>query len=300
GAGSVIHGMDGEQDMRRYGALAKVMPITAGTFIVGWLAIAGVPPFSGFWSKDEDLLAAFNENVVLWALLLLAAIMTALYMSRMVFMTFFGEARWADSPEPDPDSDTAAPPDSETGPVVVTAHPHESPWLMWVPLVVLAVLALLAGGINLPFSDNVQFLENWLEPVLFGNEVEVTAGRGTQVILAIAAVTGAAIGITLAAVIYLGKRISPATVELPILANGWRYDRYVTAFMGGPGRRLFDLATWFDRTIVDGAVNGAAKVSTTVGTRMRTIQTGLVRTYALAVVLGTVVVLTYFVARITF
>ena len=98
GSGSVILGMDHEQDMRRYGNLRKYMPITAGTFIVGWLAIAGVPPFSGFWSKDEILAGAWGQGTasgkVLWAIGLIAALMTAFYMSRQVFMTFFGEEKW--------------------------------------------------------------------------------------------------------------------------------------------------------------------------------------------------------------
>src|SRR6202008_392315 len=94
GAGAVIHGMGDEQDMRRMGGLRKVMPITAATFIVGWLAIAGIPPFAGFWSKDEILLAAYESNKVLWAIGLVTALLTAFYMSRQVFMVFFGEPRW--------------------------------------------------------------------------------------------------------------------------------------------------------------------------------------------------------------
>ncbi len=92
--GSVIHGLDGEQDMRRMGALRKLMPITAGTFIVGWLAISGIPPFAGFWSKDEILINAWDKSPLLWVVMSVAAVLTAYYMSRLVFMTFFGEARW--------------------------------------------------------------------------------------------------------------------------------------------------------------------------------------------------------------
>ena len=97
GSGSVIHGMHDEQDMRRMGALRKLMPITAATFIVGWLAIAGVPPFAGFWSKDEILLFALDKSPVLWALGLVTALLTAYYMTRQVIMVFFGEARWKDA-----------------------------------------------------------------------------------------------------------------------------------------------------------------------------------------------------------
>ncbi len=283
GAGSVIHGMDGEQDMRGYGALARAMPITAATFVVGWLAISGVPPFSGFWSKDEVLLAAFNENALAWVLLLVAALLTAFYMSRLVFMTFFGEARWGSLR-------------SEESP----PHPHESPWLMWLPLVALAGLALVAGVLNLPFSSDLKFLEHWLEPVLFGNEVHVDAGAGTKWVLAIVAVVVGVAGIAAAAVVYLRRRVDPGRVELPVLARGWHYDEAVTDFMGGPGRRFFDLVTWFDRTVVDGAVDGAGRLTSGLGSRLRPLQTGLVRSYALAVVLGTVALGAYFVARMNF
>lgn len=299
GAGSVIHGMHEEQDMRRYGALAKAMPITAGTFIIGWLAISGVPPFSGFWSKDEVLLAAYEENFVLWLLLLMAAVMTAFYMSRLVFMTFFGEARWndplpgAEADEQTEDTDDAHEHDAHEHEV----HPHESPWLMWLPLVALSGLAIVAGVLNLPFSKDLKFLEHWLEPVLFGNEREFTATTNTKWLLAIFAIIGGAVGIGIAAVIYVRKRIPASTVELPILEKGWRYDEAVTSFMGGPGQRMFDAVAWFDRTVIDGAVNGTARVTTMVGDRLRASQTGLVRTYALGVVAGTVALVVYFVAR---
>ncbi len=288
--------MDDEQDMRRYGALSKAMPITAGTFIIGWLAISGVPPFSGFWSKDEVLLAAYNNNFAMWLLLLIAAVMTAFYMSRLVFMTFFGEARWNDSLD---DADSAGD-DAAEAEGHHEVHPHESPWLMWLPLVALAGLAMVAGVLNLPFSSDVKFLEHWLEPVLFGNEVHVDASGSTKWVLAIIAVLGGLVGLLSAAAIYLRKKFPASAVEQPVLAQGWLYDKAVTDFMGGPGRRMFDAVTWFDRTVIDGAVNGTARVTTLVGGRLRASQTGLVRTYALAVVLGTVVVAVYFVARTSF
>ncbi|MET0803164.1 MAG: NADH-quinone oxidoreductase subunit L, partial [Acidimicrobiales bacterium] len=130
GAGSVIHGMHDEQDMRRMGALRKVMPITAAAFIVGWLAIAGVPPFAGFWSKDEILAFAYDESPALWVLGLITALLTAFYMSRQVFLVFFGQARWND---PLPGEDPEEPREE--------IHPHESPWTMTLPLIVLAGLA---------------------------------------------------------------------------------------------------------------------------------------------------------------
>ena len=159
GSGSVIHGMHHEQDMRRMGALRKVMPITAITFIIGWLAIAGVPPFSGFWSKDEILLYAFANNRLLYFIGVLAALLTAFYMTRQVIMVFFGEARWNDHAE-------------ENG-----AHgdhtPHESPWTMTAPLVVLSGLAITGGVMQLPFSKETHWLEHWLEPVVHHAEADL-------------------------------------------------------------------------------------------------------------------------------
>ncbi|MCB0995482.1 MAG: NADH-quinone oxidoreductase subunit L [Acidimicrobiales bacterium] len=286
GAGSVIHGMHDEQDMRRYGGLAKLMPITAITMLVGWLAIAGIPPFSGFWSKDEILVAAYGNNKVMFVLLLIAALLTAFYMSRLVFLTFFGQPRW------DAEIDGEAPHHE--------IHPHESPWLMWLPLVALAGLALVGGVLNLPFSSDVKFLETWLEPSLFGNEVHHDITGSTKWILAIVATAGAVVGIVLAGAAYLKRRLPADRIEHPVLQRGWYYDDAVSGFMGGPGRRGFDLLTWFDATIVDGAVNGVATVTRTVSGWLRKLQTGLVRTYAVGVAAGAVALLAYFVSRTSF
>ena len=174
GAGSVIHGMDGEQDMRRMGGLRKFMPLTAATFMVGWLAIAGVPPFAGFWSKDDILLFAWGSGAAggkaLWAIGLVTALLTGYYMSREVFMVFFGEPRWRAEPAPRPASVGAAANelDVETD---EHAHgePHESPWIMTAPLVALSVLSIAGGVINLPFSDRVA-LPRGLPPSGVGRE----------------------------------------------------------------------------------------------------------------------------------
>ncbi len=188
GAGSVIHGMNDEQDMRRMGALRKLMPITAVTFIVAWLAISGVIPFSGFWSKDEILTYALHKSVALYAIGLFTALLTAWYMSREVYMVFFGEAKWEENrPAPvavgagdETDADLATdtsvesvsaaaadsvPPSGAVGDEGHAVHPHESPWTMTFPLVVLAILATVAGFINLPFSFSTHWLEDWLAPV---------------------------------------------------------------------------------------------------------------------------------------
>jgi NADH-quinone oxidoreductase subunit L len=286
GSGSVIHGMHDEQDMRRMGGLRKVMPITAVTFIIGWLAIAGVPPFAGFWSKDEILLFAYDKSPALWALGLLTALLTAFYMSRQVFMVFFGEPRWHDDPAGDAGEHEAHAPE-----------PHESPWLMTAPLVVLAGLAMVGGGLNLPFTNRLHFLEHWLEPVLEGNERVLDVATGTKVGLAAVAILAAVIGVALAARVYLQHRAKP--VEPAILAEGWRYDSTISAFMGGPGRAAFQATADFDRTVIDGAVNGVAGLVRGGGKGLRVLQSGYVRSYALGVAVGVVGLLAYFLTRVS-
>jgi NADH-quinone oxidoreductase subunit L len=303
GAGSVIHGMDGEQDMRRMGGLRKFMPLTAATFMVGWLAIAGVPPFAGFWSKDDILLFAWGSGAAggkaLWAIGLVTALLTGYYMSRQVFMVFFGEPRWRAEPAPRPASVGAAANelDMETD---EHAHgePHESPWLMTAPLVVLAVLSIVGGVINLPFNDDVHFLEHFLEPVLRANEAEIAVSTGAKVALAAVAIGAGLVGIALASVVYVRHRVR--AIEPEVLAHAWYYDEEVTAFMGGPGRKSFDAIAWFDVHIIDGAVNGVAAVVRNVGGRLRPVQSGFVRSYALGVTIGVVVVLGYFITRVSF
>ncbi|MGK2947223.1 MAG: NADH-quinone oxidoreductase subunit L [Acidimicrobiales bacterium] len=310
GSGSVIHGMHEEQDMRRMGGLRKFMPITAGTFIIGWLAIAGVPPFAGFWSKDEILLYAYAENPVLWALGLITALLTAFYMSRQVFMVFFGEERWRDTDageHADAESDgVAAASEPEASDASggsakggeAPLEPTESPWTMTFPLVVLAGLAIVGGGLNLPFTKDLHFLGHWLEPALFGNEAHIDVATGTKVGLAVIATLAGLIGIALAVAVYLQKRREP--VEPQLLADGWRYDSSIAAFMGGPGQRAFEATAAFDRTVIDGAVNGVAGLVRGSGKGLRGVQTGYVRTYALGLAVGVVAVLAYFISRVGF
>ncbi len=315
GSGSVIHGMGDEQDMRRMGGLRKVMPITAATFIVGWLAIAGVPPFAGFWSKDEILLGAYDTQPVLWAIGLLTALLTAFYMSRQVFMVFFGDQRWNTTPE-----ETAA--EAEAGdeqPVpagasVATAtdtaehgdvhghgdvHPHESPWLMTLPLVVLSGAAIVGGAVNLPlFGHDSTFLANWLEPIVHESEHHVEVASGTKVALAAAAVAVGLIGIAYAAAVYLWGRVK--AVEPKVLEHAWYYDEAVSKFVAGPGRAAFDGVAAFDRVVIDGAVNGVAGGVRGLGRVVRVAQSGFVRAYALGMTAGVVIVLGYFLSRLTF
>ena len=274
GSGSVIHGMHDEQDMRRMGALRKLMPITASTFIVGWLAIAGVPPFAGFWSKDEILLYAWNNSPALWAVGIVTALLTAFYMSRQVFMVFFGEKNF----------------DSEH------VHPHESPWTMYVPLIVLSLCAIGAGALNLPFTEDTKLLEHWLHPVVELGEAHLDVATNMKIALAVIATLGALAGIVLAYLVYLQKRIKP--MEPEILLRAWRVDETISAAVGGPGRAAAAFtADVIDKKGIDGAVNGAGWLARQGGTRLRVVQTGYVRSYALAIAGGAILLIAWFVVR---
>ena len=305
GSGSVIHGMHGEQDMRRMGALRKAMPVTAVTFIIGWLAIAGVPPFAGFWSKDEILLFAWEKSPVLWAVGFVTAVLTAFYMSRQVFMVFFGEARW-DRPLAEAVPELAAEREAEgiheghgAGPVGVI-HPHESPWLMTLPLVVLAVLSIFGGVLNLPMLDSTKFLEHWLEPVIHFGEAHPDASTIEKVALAGVATTSL-LGLLAAVLVYLkGKGALAPKIELPAMLKGWYYDSSISAFMGGPGRKAFQATADFDKAVIDGAVNGVGTLVAEGSSRARVLQTGYVRTYALGLTFGMVIVVGLLLSKAVF
>ena len=417
GSGSVIHGMADDQDMRRYGNLKKFMPVTAATFIIGWLAIAGVPPFAGFWSKDEILLGAWDLGGIngraLWAVGLITAMLTGFYMSRQVFMTFFGEYRFdkpdegeremawsnyladaqgslasasvafgdaeaahnmankaldsarqtfssakidaakatgddstasaaveaaeaalapaveaesaaaaalvdATSARDDADSalaeaqkaharsdgdvSTDLGPAADFVPDAVAKraehHPHESPWLMTVPLMVLAFLSIIGGGLNLPFVSELHFLEKWLEEDTLLFEHVINASGSTKWALAIIAILVGGMGIFAAVKIYLNGDVDPKSVEKPILAKGWNYDNAVTAFMGGPGAKFFNFIAAFDAKVVDGLVNGTGSAVRGTGGIVRKFQSGYVRSYALGITVGTVALLAWFFVRI--
>ena len=283
GSGSVIHGMHHEQDMRKMGALRKLMPITGFTFIIGWLAIAGIPPFAGFWSKDEILLAAFANNRLLWLIGVITALLTAYYMTRQVIMVFFGEARWHDHAE-------------ENG-----AHgdhtPHESPWTMVTPLVVLAGLSIAGGVLQLPFSHSTKFLEHWLEPVIHHSEVSIAGSwaESNKWLLLVVAVLVAVCGVVASVAVYAKGKFK--IVEPKILADAWRYDAAVSAFVGGPGHAAFGGVAAFDAKVVDGAVNGIGTEVRAASGLLRKMQNGLVRSYAFVIGLGAVSLLTWFLLR---
>ena len=284
GSGSVIHGMGDEQDMRRMGALRIAMPITAGTFIVGWLAIAGVPPFSGFWSKDEILLAAWEQPDIiagplrvghlLWIVGLVTALLTAYYMSRQTFLVFFGGQRWDDK-----------------------VHPHESPATMTLPLVVLAGAAAVGGVINLPLVGDWLVLEHFLDPV-FAHAHHFSSPTATKLALALVATIAAVAGIAVAVAAWLRSRIPTERLEPALLENVFYVDSSISKFVGGPGMAAFDAAAQADKRFVDGAVDGVGWLVRFVGRMVRPLQSGYLRHYASGVAVGAVVLVIWLALRV--
>ncbi len=265
GSGSVIHGMGDEQDMRKMGALRLAMPITAATFIAGWLAIAGVPPFAGFWSKDEILLAAWEQKNIgplLWFVGLITALLTAYYMSRQVFLVFFGDQRW----------------DEE-------AHPHESSWTMTTPLCILAGAAIIGGAINLPLVKDWLVLEHFLEPV-FNHPHQFSSGTITKVALAVISVCAGLAGISIAVLSWLTRRIPTDRLEPEFLENAMHVDSTYARVVGGIGTTGFQAAADIDKQIVDGAVNGVGKLTMRMAQFIRPAQSGYIRNYAIGVAVG--------------
>jgi|TARA_B110001454_G_scaffold61870_1_gene60300 NADH-quinone oxidoreductase subunit L len=272
GSGSVIHGMGDEQDMRKMGALRLAMPITAATFIVGWLAIAGVPPFAGFWSKDEILLAAWEQKNIgplLWGVGLITALLTAYYMSRQVILVFFGDQRW--------DED---------------AHPHESSWTMTIPLCVLAGAAIVGGAINLPLVKDWLVLEHFLEPI-FNDPHHFSSGTITKVALAVISVCAAVAGISLAVLSWLTRQISTDRLEPEFLENAMYVDSTYARVVDGIGTSSFQGAADIDKRFVDGTVNTVGKLTMRLGRLIRPAQSGYIRNYAVGVALGALVIVAF-------
>ncbi|MFM7145845.1 MAG: NADH-quinone oxidoreductase subunit L, partial [Actinomycetales bacterium] len=265
GAGSVMHGMNNNVDMRRYGALRTVMVLTFVTFLFGYLAIIGIPPFSGFWSKDEIIHAAFERGPVLGAAAILAAGITGFYMTRMLLMTFFGKPRWEDD-----------------------AHPHESPPVMTVPLIILAI-GSLGLGMALLFWGNI---ESWLEPVVGIASEPLPYATWVYIAVTLAVVL---IGVGIAIPTYLRKPIpivAPRGSWITRAARAELYGNQVNdALVVKPSYALARGANWFDERAVDGFVLGVAGFVGGLATRMRRTQRGYVRGYALSMVGGAVIVL---------
>jgi NADH-quinone oxidoreductase subunit L len=314
GAGSVIHGLHDEQDMRRMGNLRKYMPVTAVTFIIGWLAIAGIFPFAGFWSKDQILLGAWGHGgsalwKVLWFVGFVTALLTAYYMSRQVFLVFFGQERWREEAtagseaEQSAEATAAEEQAGEARTQVAVAHaahdshsePHESPWTMLLPLVVLAVLSTIGGALNLPFSESTEFLANWLAPVVESTERTIDVPGVVQFVLAAGTCLLSAAAIVVAARVYLQHKLEP--VEPELFAHAYYYDETVTAFVGGPGEESFEKTAEFDHDVVDGAVTGVGSLVQMGASKLRLAQTGYVRNYALGIAVGAFILIGLFLTR---
>ena len=271
GAGSVMHGMNDEVNMRRYGGLAKFMPITSLTFGLGYLAIIGVPPFAGFYSKDKIIETAFNagglQGVLFGSAALLGAVITAFYMTRLMLMTFFGNKRWAQGSEP-----------------------HESPFLMWAPMAVLAVGSVASG--YLLYSGKA--IVKWLAPVVDKNQHEHTEFLPPIVVTTLA-VVAVIIGVSIAFIKYRGELSESAPSEVSIFTRVTRRDLLQDdanefLFMR-PGQKLTQLLVKTDESVIDGAVRAVGSSALGSARGMRKLQTGYVRNYALLILIGALVAL---------
>lgn len=297
GAGSVIHAMDDDQDIKTMGGLAKVMPLTALTFLIGWLSIAGVPPFSGFWSKGDVLESAWSVTPVLWAIGALTALLTAYYMGREYFLVFLGERRWSEA-RATGDGRGARHAPLTSGTTNPGLHPHDPSWHMTLPLTVLAVLAVLGGTINLPFHPSFDFLQRWLDPVVGAALQQSHFSIGQQWLFSVVDAALALTGIGLAARLWRSATDRPR-FEPRLLFMAWFVDRTEDRVVARTSTALASFtSSVVEARVIDGAVNGVAHLVRRSGQQLRRVQTGYVRNYALGLVAGVVVLLAYLLVRV--
>jgi len=287
GSGSVIHGMHEEQDIQKMGGLKKHMPITYRTFLIGTLAISGIPFFSGFFSKDEILWFAWlNGSPVLWAVGALAAVTTAFYMWRLTSLTFLGEERFDHH----------------------HVHPHESPAIMTVPLIVLAVLSAFGGLLGVPHVIGhalhiPNLLEGWLEPIFAASNEMLPKHSGDHTTLEIGLMVAssllAVVGIMFARSIYSqGLTKASAMAEkmsgaYKLLLNKYYVDEIYHMVVAGPILAASRDFLWkiIDVVVIDGVVNGSAKSMGAAAGVLRRMQTGVAQNYALVMMIGIVIML---------
>jgi NADH-quinone oxidoreductase subunit L len=285
GAGSVIHSMHEHQDIRQYGGLKKYMPITYGTFLVAAVAISGIPPLSGFFSKDEILWYSYsNLGFVFWLIGLITALMTAFYMFRLYFMTFEGKEKFDHH----------------------KVHPHESPKMMTVPLIVLAVLSAIGGFIGIPeiFSgEHGNLFHSWLAPVFKTAEMKLMHFGGhshfEELLLMIISVVAAAGAIFYARYVYLNKpEVAEKTASkfkgaYNILLNKYFLDEAYDATVINPIVKGSEKILWkiADNKIIDGLINYLAKLVDIISGVIKKIQTGVAQSYALVMVIGILIAL---------
>ncbi len=270
GAGSVMHGMNDEVNMRKFGNLRKFMPITFVTFGLGYLAIIGVPPFAGFYSKDLIIETAFNaggaKGIILGSATLLGAAITAFYMSRVMILTFTSKARWDDN-----------------------AHPHESPALMWIPIAILSI-GSVASGFLFTRGDA---LANWLNPV-FGEHGEHHEEHLFEpIVVSAMALTAVAIGVAIALMKYQFTeldRTAPENVSFftRLARRDLGQDAFNEAVFMRPGQALTDVLVKTDEAVVDGAVRGVGRLAIGSGAALRKSQSGFARSYAAFILIGAI------------
>ncbi|KQS46400.1 MAG: NADH-quinone oxidoreductase subunit L [Flavobacterium lindanitolerans] len=273
GSGSVIHAMHGEQDMRKMGGLRKYMKVTYITFLIATLAISGIPIFAGFFSKDEILMVAFHENKALWVIASLASIMTAFYMFRLLYLTFFKEFRGTEEQK---------------------HHLHESPGLITFPLIVLAILSTVGGFISFPGHS---WLNEYLKPIFIGAREEHHLDSTTFILMGVA-VVGALIGIGIAYSNYIKKSQVPAedneiTGFSKVLYNKFYVDEIYMAVIVKPIYAIASFSKNFIETALSGFIFGLGKVTNMVGTQGRVLQNGSVGFYLFVFVIGTASIIAY-------
>ena len=277
GSGSVIHALHGEQDMRKMGGLRKAMPITFATMLISTLAIAGIFPFAGFWSKDEILMVAFEHNKALWVVGSIASIMTAFYMFRLMYLTFFRDFRGTEEQK---------------------HHLHESPKLITLPLIILATLATIGGLINLPKPLGNGWLNHFLEPILKTKLKEESIFEGNTLMLMGIALTGAIIGIAWAYSKYIKqgfvpKQDSEITGLSKTIYNKYYIDEIYTLFIVKPINALSN----FFRTTLEPAlgnvVYGFGSIANGLGNQGKKLQTGSIGLYLFAFVIGVLAIVSY-------
>jgi len=283
GAGSVIHAMSNEQDMRRMGGLRKALPITFLTMLIGCLAISGIPPFAGFFSKDEILSHVYEHSKVMWAIGVFTSFLTAFYMFRLLFLTFFGEFRGTEEQR---------------------HHLHESPASMTLPLIVLAVLSAVGGFMGAPMFVGKHYLADFLAPIFtysrqilpaaFNTEPE----HSTELMLMGISVLVAVIGIVLAYVMYVARAQRPAEDDAQrsapenLVYHKYYVDELYNSLIVKPVMALSTgLYKFVENGIIDPLVNGVGRVTLAGGRALRNVQTGSVETYLILMVIGIVLIL---------
>lgn len=288
GAGSVMHAIEGETDITKMGGLKEKMPVTHITFLVGALAIAGIFPFAGFFSKDAILAGAFERSLFLWFMGIFGAILTSFYMFRVVFLTFYGESRV---------------------PHEISHHIHESPPVMLIPLITLGILSIIGGFIGIPMIEGGDRIGEFLDPVF--HHATSILGKAhheeflIEAMLIFVSLIIALAGIYLAVMFYLKRTYLPENIQkrfpsaYRLIFNKYYVDE-IYDYLFVNSIKSFSIWLWefIDTVIIDGAVNGIAYLTRRIGSMVRRIQTGFVQSYALSIIIGAFVIMAYYLFRI--